>query len=91
MNKKAGLYWQLRTLFEQGGIRIFWPGKLTEELPAIKYKVVDSTGKILITGKDGLRKPQRLGRSPDRVDSLKLAAARAPAEPVGFVMLGWRS
>ncbi len=37
INKKAELFWQLWTLFEQGGITIPPDEELAEELSAIKY------------------------------------------------------
>lgn len=87
VNRKAELFWELRTLFEQGGIMIPADEELEEELSVIKYKVVDSNGKIKITSKDDLRKPDSLGRSPDRADSLVLSIATPELiQPVfGFV------
>ncbi|MGI8748779.1 MAG: hypothetical protein ACR2J4_10600, partial [Deinococcus sp.] len=88
INKKAEYYWNLRTLFEQGGIMIPPDEELEEELSAIKYKIVDSSGKIQISKKDEMRKPENLGRSPDRADSLMLTIATAPARQPVFAYAG---
>ncbi|HEV2067789.1 MAG TPA: hypothetical protein VGR08_13225 [Thermomicrobiales bacterium] len=58
-------------------------------MTAFKYKVMDSTGKIRITGKDELRKPENLGLSPDRADSLMLTVARAPQQQKAFVVVAY--
>ena len=52
---------------------------LQDELTQHKYKIVSSNGKIRIEEKDEMRK--RLGRSPDRADSLMLTYATPPEGP----------
>ncbi len=87
-NQRAEFYWELRTLFEQGGIMIPPDEELEEELSHLTYKVVDSSGKIRIAEKEEMRKDKELGRSPDRADSLMLTVAKPAEQQEAFVVFG---
>lgn len=69
-NKRAEGYWRLREAFETQQIMIPDDDELIGELMSIKYKVVNSNGKIKIEEKEEAKK--RLGKSPDLADSLML-------------------
>lgn len=71
-NDRARIYWNLRTLLEQGRIALPPDASLLEELCATRWRV-SSAGKILIEPKAELR--DRLGRSPDRADAVAMAFA----------------
>ncbi len=53
--------------------------ELTTDLTQLRYRVVNSNGKIRIEETDEMKK--RLKRSPDRADSLMLAYATPPKGP----------
>jgi len=67
--KRDELWWRLRTCFEKGMIDIPNDISLREELSIIKYRT--ESGKTIVESKDSIIK--RLGRSPDRADSLMLS------------------
>jgi len=68
-NIRAEMYWKLKLWLEQGGT-LQKDEYLKKQLLAIKYKVIDSNGKIQIISKDKIR-ATGLG-SPDRADALAL-------------------
>lgn len=66
-NKRAEAYWLMRELLEQGALDLDPTDKeLAAELQAHEWKV-DSSGRILISPKEEVKK--KLGRSPDRADA----------------------
>jgi len=69
INIRAEMYWHLRELFRNGQISIPDDTILADELSKIKYKF-NSSGKIQIESKEEIK--ERIGRSPDRADSLAL-------------------
>lgn len=77
-NKRAELYWALREALDPDlGGNLALPdddGELMEELTSIHYDV--KLGKIQIESKDKIK--ERLGRSPNRADSLAYAMSRSP-------------
>jgi len=76
-NVRAQMYWQAKDDLEHGRVDLSYFGdpkndcglyeKLLEEASMIRFKELD--GMILIESKDVLRKPERLGRSPDLIDA----------------------
>lgn len=78
-NKRAELYWSLRSKFESGEIYLMPdehgkpPEDLMDELSSIRYDYKGN--KIFIEEKKEMKK--RLQKSPDRADSLMLTEARA--------------
>lgn len=84
LNLKAQLYWNLRDLFERGDIDIELEDEdLAGELVSVRYERM-STGKIKISDKrkdaSGKAMP-----SPNRAESLMLAAAPTPVEEEEWV------
>jgi hypothetical protein len=74
LNKRAEVWWHGRELARLG----LWDLEAVDddvmaELTVPKYEIMDSYGKIKIESKDEIRKPNRLGRSPDEADTLLLA------------------
>jgi phage terminase large subunit len=78
-NQRAEYYWGLRQLFEANEIVLPDEEELATDLTQLRYKVVNSNGKIRIEEKDEMKK--RLKRSPDRAASLMLAYALPPEGP----------
>lgn len=77
LNLRAELYWKLREdLNPENPNALALPpdDKLAAQLTSIKYKIIDSGGKIKIESKDEMR--QRGLPSPDRADALMLANAQ---------------
>lgn len=71
-NLRAECYWRLKEWIRNGGAldpEVDWT-----QLTYIKYRVVDSSGKMIIIPKDELRK-QGIG-SPDKIDAIALTFAR---------------
>ena len=81
-NQRAEYYWGLRQLFEANEIMLPDEEELTTDLTQLRYRVVNSNGKIRIEEKDEMKK--RLKRSPDRADSLMLAYATPPEGPTFY-------
>jgi hypothetical protein len=80
LNKRAYYYWQLRQAFIDGNVDIDPDDiDLIEELHAIQkqYSSKDG-GKIKMISKDDLR--TKLGRSPDKADTMMLAFAESEAD-----------
>lgn len=71
-NKRAELYFTLRERLEKGEVSLPDEEELLADLAAIRFSF-DPRGRVVIEPKDEARK--RLGRSPDRGDSLALAVA----------------
>ena len=69
-NLRAEAYWKLRQLLEEGLISLPDDDQLREELAQTKW-MVTSSGQVRIEKKDELK--SRLGRSPDRADSVSMA------------------
>jgi hypothetical protein len=71
-NLRAELYWNLRTLFNEGHIAIDGDQDMQKQLSHIKYSI-DSHGRICVETKEELKK--RGLQSPDEADALMLACA----------------
>lgn len=81
MNRRAESYWELRLMLEAGQIALPPDAKLTDELLATQWRVTPE-GKVRIEEKGELR--GRLGRSPDRLDAVVMAAYRHAVRRVGI-------
>ena len=100
-NLRSELYWNLREMLDPenpNAIALPPDDTLASQLSSIKYKIVDSGGKIKVESKDEMR--SRGLKSPDRADALALAAANvlsggANISPVlvgvsgSYWMTGW--
>jgi phage terminase large subunit len=73
-NLRAELFWTFRQLLESGKGSLPRDPKLEEEMLAMEYSL-DAKGRILMIAKEDLR--ERLGRSPDRLDTGVGALARS--------------
>lgn len=77
-NLRAASWWHLRELLDPdlpyGPIALPPDDELIGELTTPRW-MVTSSGKILIESKDDLKKPERLGRSPDYADAVVQAFA----------------
>lgn len=71
-NRRAEVFWALRTLLEKGQLALPVDERLDQELCEMRWQVTP-LGRIKIEEKDALR--SRLGRSPDRADALSMAVA----------------
>jgi hypothetical protein len=79
-NRRAEVYWQLRTDLEAGAIDLDpHDAALAAQLGALKWKP-DGKGRILIESKDEIR--ARGLPSPDRADAVSMTAQRRPASAV---------
>jgi hypothetical protein len=74
LNRRAEMFFALRTAMEQGKVALPDDEDLIADLSAITYEF-DQRGRIRLEGKDEVRK--RLGRSPDRADAVALALGPA--------------
>lgn len=75
-NRRAEVYWQLRTAFEEGEIDLDPDDhELADELAGLRYET-DSKGRVLMEGKDSMR--SRGVPSPDRSDAIVMALQAAP-------------
>ena len=73
-NRRAELWWNARTLFEEGSVDLDEADEeLADELASIRYKRL-SNGKIQIESKDDAKK--RGVASPNRADALMLSLAK---------------
>lgn len=79
-NKRAEMFWALRDGMEQGKVSLPDDDELVADLSALRFEF-DGPGRILLEGKDEVRK--RLGRSPDRADAVALALG------IGARQRGW--
>ena len=73
-NRRAELFWRLREALERGTAALAEDDDVRADLSALRYQFT-ADGRILVEGKDEVRR--RLGRSPDRADALALALAAA--------------
>ena len=82
-NRRAEVYWNLKTLVERGELSLPADEELLSELRAVRYLV--RNGKIVLEAKAEIKK--RLGRSPDKADALALALApvKAPRRIAGTI------
>jgi hypothetical protein len=80
-NRRAELFWKLREALERGTVALAEDDDVRADLSALRYEFA-ADGRIVIEGKDEVRR--RLGRSPDRGDALALAlsAATGAASPI---------
>jgi len=72
-NARAETYWVARDFLKALEIALPPDHRLAGDLAASKL-LYDSRGRIRLESKDDLKKPDRLGRSPDRGDAFVLAA-----------------
>jgi hypothetical protein len=70
VNRRAEMYWGLRDGLEKGTVALPEDDEVVADLSAIRY-TFDQRGRIALESKDDVR--ARLGRSPDRGDSIALA------------------
>lgn len=88
-NRRAEIYWNLRTLVERGELSIPNDDELISQLRAVRYMV--KNGKIYLEAKADVKR--RLGKSPDKADALALALApiKAPRRIAGPISKprGW--
>src|SRR5690606_26984276 len=78
VNLRSELYWKLRESLDPenpNALALPPDGKLSNQLTSIRYKIVDSGGRIKIESKDEMK--SRGMKSPDRADALMLANAGA--------------
>lgn len=78
VNTRAEMYYTLRNRFKSGTISIPKSDLLIDELSKIKYKF--SNGKIQIEDKKEMKK--RIGKSPDRADSIAMAYYEPKGAPL---------
>lgn len=81
-NLKAELYWNLRVIFQEGGIWGIEDETLRSQLLSIIYEIRPN-GKTMIESKEEARK--RGVKSPDRAEALMLCYADIFAPPEGTV------
>lgn len=79
INVRAESYWSLMEWIKAGG-KIVNDDKLVEQLREIRYRAVDSSGKIAIEPKEQIM--LRYGSSPDEADALALTFAQLRAGKV---------
>ncbi len=75
-NRRSEIFWELRRLFDIGGIAIPRDEELAGQLLALRYDV-SSSGQIRLEGKQEMRK--RGMPSPDKADALALAFLVPPS------------
>lgn len=78
VNVRAEMYYTLRNRFKNGTISIPKSDLLIDELSKIKYKF--NSGKIQIEDKKEMKK--RIGKSPDRADSIAMAYYEPKGAPL---------
>lgn len=66
-NRRAEMWWHCLEQIQQREIEYFTDDQIKKELSSVRYKVVNSNGKIQIEPKEETKK--RLGKSPDRADA----------------------
>lgn len=66
-NKRAEMWWKVRELVMDKNIPYPEDEELRRQLSAVRYSVVDSSGKIKLEPKEKTK--ERLGKSPDRADA----------------------
>lgn len=69
------LWWNLRTIFENGAISISNDSDLIDQLSVVKYKP-DSSGKIRVDDKATMKARGANGKSPDEADALVISHAK---------------
>jgi len=69
-NLRAAMWSYSARRFENGTVSIPADDKLIEELKEVRYKTIESNGRMQVESKEDLRKSNRLGRSPGRADAL---------------------
>lgn len=80
-NRRAEMWWYLMEQMQAGEVSHFEDIELKKQLGAVRYKVVDSNGKIKLQPKDETRK--LLGQSPDKGDAFVYGVwATKDAQPV---------
>ena len=83
-NRRAEVFWNVRTMLEENRIALPRDEKLFEELLAHQY-AIKSDGLIQIESKEDVRK--KLGRSPDRADAVVMALGSTDRGTIGGVMI----
>lgn len=73
--KRDELWWKLREQFEHGTISIPKDKDLMDQLGAIKWEPMESTGKIKVWSKKKLKAQTDLEHSPDEADAVCLTYA----------------
>ena len=73
LNRRAELFWQLRSAIEKGEVKLPDDAALLAELSAFRFEYT-ARGQIKLEPKDETRK--RVGRSPDRCDAAVLGFTR---------------
>jgi hypothetical protein len=68
LNRRAGSFWFMPTVLEEGRVALPLDRVLEEEALAVEWQV-NAAGQIQILGKDLIRK-ELGGRSPDRLDAV---------------------
>lgn len=82
-NVRAEMYWYAMTQIQDCMIPFPEDEELRRQLVAIRFKVVNSNGKIQLEPKDETKK--RLGRSPDEADAFVMGLYRIKdTEPIEF-------
>lgn len=74
------LWWEVREWLKNPGAMLPPDEMLFQELDMVEYEE-NLRGKIQVTSKDKLKKPEFLGRSPDRADALCLTFAKKEGRP----------
>lgn len=70
-NKKSEAWWQAMEEIQDGKVEYIKDEETRKQLVSTKYRVVKSSGKILMEHKEDTKK--RIGRSPDRADAYIMA------------------
>lgn len=81
-NLRAEMWTRAAELFEAGDVSIPEDEELIEQLSAVRYKTIESNGRLQVEGKEDVKK--RLGRSPDRADCLVMGLWAQDRVKVGF-------
>jgi len=90
-NLRTELWFAMRDWFGKFDCYIPRDEKLLQELAAQKYKVLDSSGKVIALPKDEMRKFIHPRRSPDRADALMLTFSQTAASIIhGASASNWK-
>jgi hypothetical protein len=69
-NLRAEMWSSASDKFAGGQVSIPQDERLSKQLKAVRYKTIESNGCLQVESKEELKKPKRLGESPDRADAL---------------------
>lgn len=87
-NKRAEMWWYAMEQIQEKRVAYPEDEETREQLTAVRFKPVDSNGKILLEPKADVKK--RLGRSPDRADAWVMGIYALKNAPVVKNKDAWR-